>query len=84
MMEKMMLRYEVFAKHAPYMEKLSIDQNRVVIQDNKRNRIAEVLLKEGELQCLLDEKPDCVQVWLVYSLPELYNNEKLKAPPSVA
>jgi hypothetical protein len=50
-----MLRYEVFAKDAPYMEKLSIEQNRVVLQDNKRNRIAEVLLKEGELQCLLDE-----------------------------
>jgi isopenicillin N synthase-like dioxygenase len=28
MMEEMMLRYEAFAKHAPYMEKLSIDQNR--------------------------------------------------------
>jgi len=34
-------KYEVFAKHAPYMEKLSIDKNRVVLQDNKRNRIAE-------------------------------------------
>jgi hypothetical protein len=56
MMEEMMLRYEAFAKHAPYMEKLSIDQNRVVLKDNKRNRIAEVILKEGELQCLLDEK----------------------------
>jgi hypothetical protein len=84
MMEEMMLRYEVFAKHAPYMEKLSIDQNRVVIQDNKRNRIAEVLLKEGELQCLLDEKYDCAHVGFVYSLPELYNNEKVKAPPPEA
>jgi hypothetical protein len=37
MMEEMMLRYETFARHAPYMEKLSIDQNRVVLQDNKRN-----------------------------------------------
>jgi hypothetical protein len=34
-MEEMMLRYEAFAKHAPYMEKLSIDQNRVVLKDNK-------------------------------------------------
>ena len=50
-----MVKYEVFAKHAPYMEKLSIGQNRVTLKDNKRNRIAEVLLKEGELQCLLDE-----------------------------
>ena len=81
MMEEMMLRYEAFAKHAPYIEKLSIDQNRVVLQDNKRNRIAEVLLKEGELQCLLDEKSDCVHVGFVYSLPELYNNEKVKSSP---
>ena len=48
-----MLRYEAFAKHAPYMEKLSIDQNRVVLKDNKRNRIAEVMLKEGELHMLV-------------------------------
>jgi len=66
------------------MEKLSIDQNRVVIQDNKRNRIAEVLPKEGELQCLLDERSDCVHVGFVYSLPELYNNEKVKVPPRSA
>ena len=81
MMEEMMLRYEAFSKHAPYIEKLSIDQNRVVLQDNKRNRIAEVLLKKEELQCLLEEKHDCVHVGFVYSLPELYNNEKVKAPP---
>ena len=83
MMEETMLRYETFARHAPYMEKLSIDQNRVVLKDNKRNRIAEVMLKEGELQCLLDEKSDCVHVGFVYSLPELYNmNNKIKAPPT--
>jgi hypothetical protein len=62
MMEEMMSRYEAFAKHAPYMEKLSIGQNMVVLKENKRNRIAEVLLKEGELQCLLDEKSDCVHM----------------------
>jgi hypothetical protein len=83
MMEEMMLKYEAFAKHAPYMEKLSIDQNRVVLKDNKRNRIVEVMLKEGELQCLLDERADCVHVGFVYSLPELYNmNDEIKAPPS--
>ena len=47
MMKEMILQYEAFAKHAHYMEKLSIDQNRVVLKDNKRNRIAKVLLKEG-------------------------------------
>ena len=38
------------------------------------------MLKEGELQCLLDEKADCVHVGFVYSLPELYNDE-INAPP---
>jgi hypothetical protein len=86
MMEEMMLKYEAFAKHAPYMEKLSIDQNRVVLKDNKRNRIAEVMLKEGESQCLLDERSDCLHVGFVYSLPELYylDNNKIKAPPRSA
>ena len=52
----------------------------MVLQDNKRNRIAEVLLKEGELQCLLDERSDCVHVGFVYSLHELYNNNEVRAP----
>src|SRR5919198_2513514 len=83
MIEEMMLKYEAFAKHAPYMEKIAIDQNRVILKDNKRNRIAEVLLKDGELQCLLDEKSsDCVHVGFVYSLPELdYLNNTIKARP---
>jgi hypothetical protein len=80
-----MLRYEVFAKRAPYMKKLSIDQNRVVLKDNKRNRIAEVKLKKGELQCLLDKKADCVHMGFLYSLPELYNmTDEIKPPPRSA
>jgi hypothetical protein len=40
------------------------------------------MLKEGELQCMLDEKADCVHVGFVYSLPELYNmNDEINAPP---
>ena len=38
------------------MEKISIDSDRVLIKDNKRIRIAEVILRSGELRCLLDEK----------------------------
>jgi 5-formaminoimidazole-4-carboxamide-1-beta-D-ribofuranosyl 5'-monophosphate synthetase len=33
MMEEMMLKYEAFAKHAPYIEKVSIDHNRDVINE---------------------------------------------------
>jgi hypothetical protein len=72
LMEETVIRYETFAKHGAYMEKISIDQDRILIKDNKRNRIAEILLKDGELQCLLDEKTDCIHIGFVYSVPEIY------------
>jgi hypothetical protein len=50
-MEEMMLNHEAFAKQAPFMEKISIDSDRVLIKDNKRKRIAEVILRNGELRC---------------------------------
>jgi hypothetical protein len=86
MMEEMIIKYEVFAKHAPFIEKIAIDQNRVIVKDNKRNRIAEILLKNGELQCLLDERSDCIHVGFVYSLPELYSlisNKGIRMPRSL-
>ena len=46
-----MLKHEAFAKQAPFMEKISIDADRVLIKDNKSNRIAEVTLRNGELRC---------------------------------
>jgi hypothetical protein len=65
MMEEMMLKHEAFAKQAPFMEKISIDSDRVLIKDNKRNRIAEVILRNGELRYLRDEKIDCVYIGFV-------------------
>ena len=75
-----MLKHEAFAKQASFMEKISIDSDRVL------NRIAEVILRNGELRCLLDEKIDCVHIGFVYSLPEVYivlNNKRMKAPKSL-
>ena len=73
MMEETITKYEAFARHAPFMEKIDVDQNRITIKDNKRNRIAEVFLKDDQLRCSLDENADCSHVGFVYSLPEFYN-----------
>jgi hypothetical protein len=73
MMEETITKYETFARHAPFMEKIDIDQNRITIKDNKRNRIAEVFLKDDHLRCSLDENADCAHIGFVYSLPEFYN-----------
>jgi hypothetical protein len=84
-MEEMMIKDELFAKHSPFIEKIAVDENRVILKDNKKDRIAEVLMNNGELQCLLDERSDCVHVGFVYSLPELYDiisNKGIKVPSS--
>ncbi|MDR4511282.1 MAG: hypothetical protein MRJ93_06195 [Nitrososphaeraceae archaeon] len=86
MMEEMMIKHEAFAKQAPFMEKISIDSDRVLLKDNKKNRIVEVILKNGELICVLDEKTDCVHIGFVYSLPQVYmilNNKGIKAPKTL-
>ena len=86
MMQETMAKYEAFAKHAPFLEKFAIEQDRVIIKDNKRDRIAEVIVRNGELQCLLDEKTDCIHIGFVYSLPEIYTvfKEKKKSIISAA
>ncbi|MDQ3840667.1 MAG: hypothetical protein M3297_15540 [Thermoproteota archaeon] len=73
MMEEAMAKYEAFARHSPFMEKIDVEQNRITIKDNKRNKIAEVFLKDDQLYCSLDGNTDCVHIGFVYSLPELYN-----------
>ena len=72
MMEEMMLKNETFARHAPKIEKISVDDDRVILKDNIKNRIAEVAVQRGELFCLLCEAKDCVHIGFVFSLPDVY------------
>ena len=72
MMEDLMQKDETFARYAPKMEKISADDNRVVIKDNIKNRIAEVAVQNGELYCMLCEEKDCVHIGFVFSLSEVY------------
>ena len=72
MMQETMAKHEAFVKYAPFLEKIAVEQDRVIIKDNKRDRIAEVIVRNQELQCLLDEKTDCIHIGFVYALPEVY------------
>jgi hypothetical protein len=49
-MQEMMIKYEAFAKHVPLIESIAIESDRLVLNDKRRNRIIEVLLRNGELQ----------------------------------
>ena len=67
----------------PKIEKISVDDDRVILKDNIKNRIAEVAVQKGELFCQLCEEKDCVHVGFVFSLPDVYevlNSRGIKHP----
>lgn len=72
MLEELMQKDKTFARYAPKIEKISVDDDRVILKDNIKNRIAEVVVQRGELFCQLCEEKDCVHVGFVFSLPDIY------------
>src|SRR5690242_9494702 len=55
LMKEAMIKHETFLKYAPFIEKIDVEDDRVILKDNKRDRIVEVMIKDGELQCLLED-----------------------------
>ena len=83
MLEDMMLKDKTFAKYAPKLEKVSVDDDRVIIKDNIKNRIAEVAIQRGELFCQLCEEKNCFHIGFVFSLPDVYevlNSKGIRHP----
>jgi len=83
MLEETMQKDKTFAKYAPKLEKISIDEDRVLIKDNIKNRIAEVAIQRGELYCQLCEDKSCFHIGYVFSLPDVYeilNSKGIKKP----
>ncbi|CDI06184.1 hypothetical protein [Candidatus Nitrosotenuis uzonensis] len=83
MLEQTMQKDKTFARYAPKIEKITIDEDRVVLKDNIKNRIAEVTIQRGELFCQLCEEKDCVHIGYVFSLPDVYevlNSRGIKHP----
>ncbi len=83
MLEDMMLKDKTFARYAPKLEKISVDDDRVIIKDNIKNRIAEVTIQRGELFCQLCEDKNCFHIGFVFSLPDVYevlNSKGIRHP----
>ena len=77
MLEDTMQKDKTFAKFAPKLELISIEDDRVIIKNNIENRIAEIVYQRGELYCQLCEAKDCHCIGYVWSIPEIY--EKLNS-----
>jgi hypothetical protein len=83
MLEQTMQKDKTFARYAPKIEKVAVDDDRVILKDNIKNRIAEVAIQRGELFCQLCEEKDCIHIGYVFSLPDVYeilNSKGIKHP----
>lgn len=72
MLEETMQKDKTFAKYAPMIQKISVEDDRVILKDNIKNRIAEVVIQKGELFCQLCDEKSCVHIGFAASLPEIY------------
>lgn len=78
MLEERMMKDEVFAKNAPMLKKIGIDDDRIILRDKKINRIVEVVVKNNTLYCELCEAENCIHSGFCYAMPEVYTIMKKK------
>ena len=64
-------RDEFISKYFPFIEKIALDGNRIVLKDNKLNQYCEVTKKEQKIYCDLDESFDCIHIQFALSLLEI-------------
>lgn len=60
------------ALQAPFMQKIGLEGNSIMIKDNKIGRIVEVQVHGKDLVCMLDERKDCAHVGYAYSISDVY------------
>lgn len=72
MLEEAMVRDETFAQHAPKIERISVEDDRIILQDHIQNRVAEVVFQNGALYCFLCDAKNCMHVGYVFSMPDVY------------
>jgi hypothetical protein len=65
-------KLEVFSRHTPFIEKIAVTEENIVLKDNRVGRIVELVFRGRDLYCHLDEATSCVHVGYSYALPELY------------
>lgn len=68
----MVLEKDEFLKnYAPFLSKVAIDGNSVILRDEKLQRLVEIIYRDNKFWCDADEKECCVHVHFALALPEL-------------
>jgi hypothetical protein len=54
-----------------HLELVYFKDDIVAIQDNIKNRVAELSIKNGKIYCILDKRDNCIHVGFAYSFPQI-------------
>lgn len=68
----MVLEKDEFLKsYAPFLSKIAVNENSVILRDEKLQRLVEIIYRNNKFWCDVDEKECCVHVHFALALPEL-------------
>ena len=70
-LEEMMRKDETFSKFTPKLEKISVDEKRIILNDLVKDRIVEVQFIKNKLCCMMCDQEECKHVGFCESMPEV-------------
>ncbi len=80
-LEEMMRKDETFSKFTPKIEKISVDDKRIILNDIIKNRIVEIQFDQNNLSCMLCNSEDCKHVGFCESMPEVIEIQGMMMEP---
>jgi len=60
-------------KYAPYLSVYGYNQNRITLNDTHEREVKsiDVIVENGQLKCLEDNRSDCIHCHFVWGIPEI-------------
>jgi len=63
---------ELLRKYGPYLSEFSIDDDKIILRDNRINEIVELTFRNDVLYCGHDRSDNCVHIGFAWSIPKVY------------
>jgi len=58
-------------EYAPFLNKIAVDGDTVILRDEKLKKIVEIIYKNNEFSCSVHEENDCIHIHFALALPEI-------------
>lgn len=63
---------EVLRRYGPYLQEFAVDEDKIMIKDNRTDQLAELTFRNGLLYCGLDHSDSCVHIGFAWAIPKVY------------